>query len=90
MVEGFRPVGFKLDHGDTFFMGNEQVTRCVKETYGVDGVWENNLTEELLITVPDSYNSTSVTSDQQINEFVEVAPGEWPVMLPLLFAVYVE
>ena len=51
---------------------------------------EDDLAEELLVAVPYPDDAASITSDQQINEFVEVAPCKRPVMLSLLLAVNIK
>ena len=51
---------------------------------------EDDLAEELLVAVPYPDDAASITSDQQINEFVKIAPRKRPIMLSLLLAVNVE
>ena len=51
---------------------------------------EDDLAEEFLVAVPYPDDAASITSDQQINEFVEIAPCKRPIMLSLLLAVDVE
>ena len=51
---------------------------------------EKDFAHELFVLVPNPDVAFIITSDEQVDEFVEVAAGQWPVMFTLLFTVDVE